>query len=72
MAVILRASTDRSRDRPMTRNCPLVCIPLQLYSMGTPNGIKVTILLEELVAAGFIGAEYDAWLIKISDGDQFG
>ncbi len=46
--------------------------PLQLYSMGTPNGIKVTILLEELLAAGFIGAEYDAWLIKISDGDQFG
>ena len=46
--------------------------PLQLYSMGTPNGVKVTILLEELLTAGFIGAEYDAWLIKISDGDQFG
>ena len=46
--------------------------PLQLYSMGTPNGVKVTILLEELLTAGFIGAEYDAWLIKINDGDQFG
>lgn len=46
--------------------------PLQLYSMGTPNGQKVTILLEELLAAGHSGAEYDAWLIKIGDGDQFG
>jgi GST-like protein len=46
--------------------------PLQLYSMGTPNGVKVTILLEELLAAGHSGAEYDAWLIKIGDGDQFG
>ncbi len=46
--------------------------PLQLYSMGTPNGIKVTILLEELLAAGHTGAEYDAWLINIMDGDQFG
>ena len=46
--------------------------PLQLYSLGTPNGIKVTILLEELLAAGHAGAEYDAWLIKIGDGDQFG
>lgn len=45
--------------------------PLQLYSMGTPNGVKVTILLEELLAAGFSGAEYDAWLINISEGDQF-
>lgn len=46
--------------------------PLQLYSMGTPNGVKVTIMLEELLALGHAGAEYDAWLIKIGDGDQFG
>ncbi len=46
--------------------------PLQLYSMGTPNGQKVTILLEELLASGHKGAEYDAWLINISEGDQFG
>ena len=46
--------------------------PLQLYSMGTPNGQKVTILLEELLAAGFTGAEYDAWLISIMEGNQFG
>jgi len=46
--------------------------PLQLYSLGTPNGQKVTILLEELLALGHAGAEYDAWLIRIGDGDQFG
>jgi GST-like protein len=46
--------------------------PMQLYSLGTPNGQKVTILLEELLALGHSGAEYDAWLIKISDGEQFG
>ena len=46
--------------------------PMQLYSLGTPNGQKVTILLEELLAAGHKGAEYDAWLIRIGDGDQFG
>ena len=46
--------------------------PLQLYSLATPNGQKVTILLEELLAAGHTGAEYDAWLINIGDGDQFG
>lgn len=46
--------------------------PLQLYSLATPNGVKVNIMLEELLAAGFSGAEYDAWLIKIGDGDQFG
>jgi len=46
--------------------------PLQLYSLGTPNGVKVTILLEELLALGITGAEYDAHLIKIGDGDQFG
>lgn len=45
--------------------------PLQLYSLGTPNGQKVTILLEELLAAGHTGAEYDAWLINIMEGDQF-
>jgi GST-like protein len=45
--------------------------PFQLYSMGTPNGVKVTIMLEELLAAGHKGAEYDAWLIRIGDGDQF-
>ena len=46
--------------------------PLQLYSLGTPNGVKVTIMLEELLALGHTGAEYDAWLIKIGEGDQFG
>ena len=46
--------------------------PLQLYSLGTPNGVKVTVMLEELLALGHSGAEYDAWLIKIRDGDQFG
>ncbi|WP_345798311.1 glutathione-dependent disulfide-bond oxidoreductase [Castellaniella sp. MT123] len=46
--------------------------PLQLYSQGTPNGIKVTVMLEELLAAGHTGAEYDAWLIRIGEGDQFG
>jgi len=46
--------------------------PLQLYSLGTPNGVKVTIMLEELLALGHAGAEYDAWLINIGDGDQFG
>jgi GSH-dependent disulfide-bond oxidoreductase len=45
--------------------------PLQLYSLGTPNGVKVTILLEELLALGHAAAEYDAWLIKIGDGEQF-
>jgi GST-like protein len=46
--------------------------PLQLYSLATPNGVKVTILLEELLALGHTGAEYDAWLIRINDSDQFG
>jgi len=46
--------------------------PLQLYSLATPNGVKVTVLLEELLALGISGAEYDAWLINISEGDQFG
>jgi GSH-dependent disulfide-bond oxidoreductase len=46
--------------------------PLQLYSLGTPNGVKVTVMLEELLALGHRGAEYDAWLIRIGEGDQFG
>lgn len=46
--------------------------PMQLYSLATPNGVKVTVMLEELLALGHGGAEYDAWLIKIADGDQFG
>jgi GST-like protein len=51
---------------------PVGIHPLQLYSLGTPNGVKVTIMLEELLALGHSGAEYDAWLIKIGEGDQFG
>jgi GST-like protein len=54
------------------RALPVGAHPLQLYSLGTPNGVKVTILLEELLAAGHADADYDAWLISISDGDQFG
>ena len=46
--------------------------PLQLYSLGTPNGVKVTVMLEELLAKGHAGAEYDAWLVNIGDGSQFG
>lgn len=46
--------------------------PLQLYSLATPNGVKVTLMLEELLALGHAGAEYDAWLIRITEGDQFG
>jgi GSH-dependent disulfide-bond oxidoreductase len=46
--------------------------PMQLYSLGTPNGVKVTIMLEELLALGHSGAEYDAWLVNIGNGDQFG
>ena len=63
--------SDR-RARRTTRNCRSAAIPLQLYSLGTPNGVKVTIMLEELLALGHSGAEYDAWLIKIGEGDQFG
>lgn len=51
---------------------PLGKQPLQLYSLATPNGVKVTIMLEELLAQGHTGAEYDAWLISIKDGEQFG
>ncbi|HEY1608318.1 MAG TPA: glutathione-dependent disulfide-bond oxidoreductase [Paraburkholderia sp.] len=46
--------------------------PLQLYSLATPNGVKVTVMLEELLTRGMAGAEYDAWLVRIGDGDQFG
>jgi GST-like protein len=54
------------------RELPVGAHPLQLYSLGTPNGVKVTILLEELLALGHEGAEYDAWLVDIGKGDQFG
>jgi GSH-dependent disulfide-bond oxidoreductase len=54
------------------KDLPIGKHPLQLYSKGTPNGVKVTIMLEELLAAGHKGAEYDAWMIEIGDGDQFG
>ncbi|HEY3599660.1 MAG TPA: glutathione-dependent disulfide-bond oxidoreductase [Paraburkholderia sp.] len=54
------------KDLPVGRH------PLQLYSLATPNGVKVTVMLEELLALGHSGAEYDAWLIRIGDGDQFG
>ncbi len=54
------------------KSLPVGRHPLQLYSLGTPNGVKVTILLEELLALGETGAEYDAWLINIGEGDQFG
>jgi len=60
------AGSREEKELPIGRH------PLQLYSMGTPNGVKVTIMLEELLALGHIGAEYDAWLIKIGEGDQFG
>jgi GSH-dependent disulfide-bond oxidoreductase len=54
------------------KDLPVGDHPLQLYSLGTPNGVKVTIMLEELLALGHGGAEYDAWLIRIGEGDQFG
>ncbi|MGO7183998.1 glutathione-dependent disulfide-bond oxidoreductase [Rhizobium brockwellii] len=60
------AGPTHDKELPIGRH------PLQLYSLGTPNGQKVTIMLEELLALGHEGAEYDAWLIKIGDGDQFG
>ncbi|WP_428674518.1 glutathione-dependent disulfide-bond oxidoreductase [Roseibium sp.] len=53
------------------KDLPVGKHPLQLYSLATPNGVKVTIMLEELLALGFEGAEYDAWLIRINEGDQF-
>ncbi|MDX2484528.1 MAG: glutathione-dependent disulfide-bond oxidoreductase [Pseudodonghicola sp.] len=51
---------------------PVGSHPFQLYSLATPNGVKVTVMFEELLAAGHAGAEYDAWLVHIGDGDQFG
>jgi GST-like protein len=54
------------------KDLPLGQHPLQLYSLATPNGVKVTVMLEELLALGHEGAEYDAWLIRINEGDQFG
>jgi len=67
------ASTNRPIAGPTyDKELPVGRHALQLYSQGTPNGVKVTIMLEELLALGHAGAEYDAWLIKIGDGDQFG
>ena len=59
------AGPTHDKDLPVGKH------PLQLYSLATPNGVKVTVMLEELLAAGHTGAEYDAWLVKIMDGDQF-
>jgi GST-like protein len=59
------AGATHDKDMPVGRH------PLQLYSLGTPNGVKVTVMLEELLALGHKGAEYDAWLIRIGEGDQF-
>jgi GST-like protein len=72
-----RHDRSGSLNRPIAgpthdKELPVGRHPLQLYSQGTPNGVKVTILLEELLALGRSGAEYDAWLIRISQGDQFG
>ncbi len=66
-----------STNRPIAgathdKELPVGEHPLQLYSLATPNGVKVTVMLEELLAKGHAGAEYDAWLIRIGDGDQFG
>lgn len=67
------ASINRPTAGPThEKELPVGKHPLQLYSLGTPNGQKVTIMLEELLAAGHSGAEYDAWLINIGQGDQFG
>jgi GST-like protein len=67
-ASINRPVSGATRDKEL----PVGRHPLQLYSMATPNGVKVTIMLEELLAMDHAGAEYDAWLIDISEGDQFG
>ncbi|MCP8633250.1 glutathione-dependent disulfide-bond oxidoreductase [Pseudomonas mosselii] len=66
-ASINRPVAGPTHDKPL----PTGKHPLQLYSLATPNGVKVTILLEELLALGHGGAEYDAWLIRIGEGDQF-
>jgi GSH-dependent disulfide-bond oxidoreductase len=60
------AGATHEKELPVGRH------PLQLYSLGTPNGVKVTVMLEELLTLGHSGAEYDAWLIRIGEGDQFG
>ena len=60
------AGATHEKELPVGRH------PLQLYSLATPNGVKVTVMLEELLALGHTGAEYDAWLIRINNGDQFG
>ena len=60
------AGPTHDKDLPMGNH------PFQLYSLATPNGVKVTVMFEELLAAGHTGAEYDAWLIRITEGDQFG
>ena len=60
------AGATHDKDLPVGKH------PLQVYSLATPNGVKVTVMLEELLALGHQGAEYDAWLIRINDGDQFG
>ncbi|VTU46547.1 Disulfide-bond oxidoreductase YghU (plasmid) [Variovorax sp. SRS16] len=60
------AGPTHEKDLPVGRH------PLQLYSLATPNGVKVTVMLEELLELGHRGAEYDAWLIRINEGDQFG
>src|ERR1700728_695975 len=60
------AGPTHDKDLPVGQH------PLQLYSLGTPNGVKVTVMLEELLAIGHHGAEYDAWLIRIDAGEQFG
>lgn len=60
------AGPTHDKELPVGRH------PLQLYSLATPNGVKVTVMLEELLALGHSGAEYDAWLIRIGEGDQFG
>ena len=67
-ANINRPTAGSTHDKAL----PVGKHPMQLYSLGTPNGVKVTILLEELLALGHAGAEYDAWPINIGDGNQFG
>ena len=59
------AGPTHDKDRPVGKH------PFQLYSLATPNGVKATIMLEELLALGHSGAEYDAWLVRINEGDQF-
>ena len=67
-ATINRPISGPTHDKEL----PVGLHPLQLYSLATPNGVKVTVMLEELLALGHSGAEYDAWLIRIGDGEQFG